>query len=150
MVCEQVLGFRVSDRTKGMVFVRCNDAHHSTAFARAGCASLNHIAFEMGDVDGVMRGVGRLRDVGMGPAWGPGRHGPGNNVFAYVIAPFGPMVEFSTAVEKVTDDYKVGAPEDWTWPEVRIDQWELSDKDFDALLRILCAARGRCDLYVFE
>jgi catechol 2,3-dioxygenase-like lactoylglutathione lyase family enzyme len=33
---EEVLGFRVSDRTKGMVFVRCNDAHHSTAFARAG------------------------------------------------------------------------------------------------------------------
>src|SRR5262245_15893673 len=32
---EQVLGFRVSDRTKGMVFVRCNDSHHSTAFARA-------------------------------------------------------------------------------------------------------------------
>jgi catechol 2,3-dioxygenase-like lactoylglutathione lyase family enzyme len=35
-IVEEVLGFRVSDRTKGMVFVRCNEAHHSTAFARAG------------------------------------------------------------------------------------------------------------------
>jgi catechol 2,3-dioxygenase-like lactoylglutathione lyase family enzyme len=132
-LAENLLGFRVSDRTKGMVFVRCNDSHHSTAFARAGFSSLNHIAFEMQDVDAVMRGIGRLRDHGMAPAWGPGRHGPGANVFAYFIAPFGPVVEFSTAVEKVGDDYKVGSPEDWTWPEGRIDQWGLSDKDNDSL-----------------
>lgn len=132
-VAEKVLGFCVSDRTKAMVFVRCNDSHHSTAFARAGFSSLNHIAFEMQDIDAVMRGIGRLRDQGMAPAWGPGRHGPGANVFAYFIAPFGPVVEFSTAVEKVGDDYKVGSPEDWTWPEGRIDQWGLSEKDNAAL-----------------
>ncbi|MFM6852512.1 MAG: VOC family protein [Sphingopyxis sp.] len=130
---EAGLGFRVSDRTKGMVFVRCNTSHHSTAFARAGLSSLNHIAFEMDDLDGVMRGIGRLRDHGMVPAWGPGRHGPGDNVFAYFIAPFGAVVEFSTAVEKVPDDYVAGAPDDWTWPENRIDQWGMSDKDFDGL-----------------
>lgn len=132
---EAALGFKVSDRTKGMVFVRCNDSHHSTAFARAGVSSLNHIAFEMEDLDGVMRGIGRLRDHGMTPAWGPGRHGPGANVFAYFIAPFGAVVEFSTAVDEVGDDYRVGSPEDWTWPEGRIDQWGLSGKDFDALGR---------------
>ena len=130
---EEALRFRVSDRTKGMVFVRCNESHHSTAFARAGFSSLNHIAFEMADMDAVMRGIGRLRDHGMAPAWGPGRHGPGANVFAYFIAPFGPVIEFSTAVEKVPDDYKAGAPEDWTWPEGRIDQWGMSDKDLTGL-----------------
>lgn len=130
---EEALGFRVSDRTKAMVFVRCNESHHSTAFARAGVSSLNHIAFEMADVDAVMRGVGRLRDHGLAPAWGPGRHGPGANVFAYFIAPFNAVVEFSTAVEKVPDDYRVGAPEDWTWPAGRIDHWGLSDKDVQAL-----------------
>ena len=130
---EEALGFRVSDRTRGMVFVRCNDSHHSTAFARAGFTSLNHIAFEMEDLDAVMRGIGRLRDQGMAPAWGPGRHGPGANVFAYFIAPFGPVVEFSTAVEKVGDDYRTGTPDDWTWPANRIDQWGLSNKDSDSL-----------------
>ncbi|MEO6092554.1 MAG: VOC family protein [Novosphingobium sp.] len=134
-VAEDVLGFKVSDRTKAMVFVRCNDAHHSTAFARAGFSSLNHIAFEMEDMEAVFRGVGRLRDHGLAPAWGPGRHGPGANVFAYFVAPFGPVVEFSTAVEKIDDDYKVGAPEDWTWPAGRIDHWGLSDKDNAALRR---------------
>lgn len=132
-LAEEVLGFRVSDRTKAMVFVRCNDSHHSTAFARAGFSSLNHVAFEMEDLDAVMRGIGRLRDAGLVPAWGPGRHGPGANAFAYFIAPFGPVIEFSTAVEKVPEDYRVGAPEDWTWPPNRIDQWGLSDKDNAAL-----------------
>lgn len=133
LFAEDALGFKVSDRTNGMVFVRCNDSHHSTAFARAGYSSLNHIAFEMPDVDAVMRGIGRLRDHGMAPAWGPGRHGPGANVFAYFIAPFGAVVEFSTAVEKVPADYRVGAPDDWTWPEGRIDRWGLSGKDIDTL-----------------
>ena len=130
---EAVLGFKVSDRTKGMVFVRCNASHHSMAFARAGFSSLNHIAFEMTDLDAVMRGIGRLRDNGAAPAWGPGRHGPGDNAFAYYVAPFGAVVEFSTAVEQVPDDYKVGAPEDWSWPENRIDQWGVSNKDVAAL-----------------
>ena len=134
-VAERVLGFRVSDRTKGMVFVRCNESHHSTAFARAGLSSLNHIAFEMQDLDAVMRGIGRLRDHKYVPAWGPGRHGPGANVFAYFIAPFNAVVEFSTAVEKVPADYRTGAPEDWTWPPNRIDQWGLSDKDVAGLRR---------------
>ncbi|WP_022681537.1 VOC family protein [Sphingobium bisphenolivorans] len=133
LAVEQVLGFHVSDRTKGMVFVRCNDSHHSIAFARAGIASLNHIAFEMSCIDSVMRGIGRLRDHGLAPSWGPGRHGPGANVFAYFIAPFGPVFEFSTAVEKVSENYKVGTPEDWTWPENRIDQWGMSDKDLVGL-----------------
>lgn len=130
---ERVLGFRVSDRTRGMVFVRCNASHHTVAFARAGFSSLNHIAFEMLDLDAVMRGIGRLRDHRLTPAWGPGRHGPGANVYAYYIAPFGPVIEFSTAVEKVPEDYRVGGPDDWTWPANRIDQWGISDKDFDGL-----------------
>lgn len=130
---EKALGFRVSDRTKGMVFVRCDHSHHSIAFARAGVATLNHIAFEMADIDAVMRGIGRMRDYGLTAAWGPGRHGPGDNVFAYYIAPFGPVIEYSTAVEKVGDDYRTGAPEDWTWPQNRIDQWGVTDKDVAAL-----------------
>ena len=133
LAAEAALDFRVSDRTRGMVFVRCNDSHHSTAFARAGFASLNHIAFEMDDLDSVMRGIGWMRDHGFTPAWGPGRHGPGDNVYAYYISPFGPVIEYSTAVEKVPANYRAGTPEEWDWPERRIDQWGVSDKDLKAL-----------------
>jgi catechol 2,3-dioxygenase-like lactoylglutathione lyase family enzyme len=123
------LGFKVSDRTAHMRFVRCNRKHHALAYAKSGLASLNHIAFEMKDVDAVMRGIGRLRDAGYDVVWGPGRHGPGNNVFGYFIAPWGGIVEYTAEVSEVGDDYKVGSPEDWKWPPGRIDHWGVSKKD---------------------
>src|SRR4029077_5347120 len=126
---ERLLGFRVSDRTRGWGLVRVNYSHHREDFARACFSSLNHGAFEMRDIDAVMRGIGRLRDHGLSPAWGPGRHGPGANVFAYFVAPFGAVVEFSTAVDKVPHDHRAGSPQDWTWPPGRIDRWGVSDKD---------------------
>jgi catechol-2,3-dioxygenase len=126
---EGVLGFRVSDRTRAMTFVRCNRKHHALAFAHAQSASLNHIAFEMPDLESVMRGIGRMRDAGVECVWGPGRHGPGNNVFGYFLAPFGGIIEYTAEVSEVGDDYRVGTPEDWKWPPGRIDHWGVSNKD---------------------
>ena len=123
------LGLKVSDRTRHMTFLRCNDVHHCIAYARAGYTSLNHIAFEMADTDAVMRGIGRLRDAGYACVWGPGRHGPGNNVFGYFVGPHGGLVEYTAEVSRVGEDYRVGAPEDWKWPQGRIDHWGVSVKD---------------------
>ena len=123
------LGFKVSDRTAHMRFVRCNRKHHALAYAKSDAASLNHIAFELPSMDAVMRGIGRLRDAGHEPVWGPGRHGPGNNVFGYFIAPYGGIVEYTAEVSEVDENYKVGTPEDWKWPPGRIDHWGISKKD---------------------
>jgi catechol 2,3-dioxygenase-like lactoylglutathione lyase family enzyme len=123
------LGFKLADRTRHMTFVRCNSAHHALAFAHAEVPALNHIAFEMTDIDAVMKNIGRLRDLGMTPAWGPGRHGPGNNVFAYFITPFGASMEYTAEVQRVDDSYRVGTPEDWKWPPNRIDHWGVSTRD---------------------
>lgn len=123
------LGFTVSDRTGHMRFLRCNRNHHCVAYAHAQLASLNHIAFEMQDLDAVMRGMTRLREAGFESVWGPGRHGPGHNVFGYFIAPYGGVIEYTAEVGEVGDDYKVGGPEDWKWPPGRMDHWGLSKKD---------------------
>jgi catechol 2,3-dioxygenase-like lactoylglutathione lyase family enzyme len=123
------LGFIVSDRTAHMRFLRCNRKHHCMAYAKAALPSLNHIAFEMSGVDAVMRGIARLREAGYEAVWGPGRHGPGNNVFGYFIAPYGGVVEYTAEVSEVGDDYRVGTPADWKWPPGRIDHWGLSKKD---------------------
>jgi 2,3-dihydroxy-p-cumate/2,3-dihydroxybenzoate 3,4-dioxygenase len=123
------LGFIVSDRTAHMRFLRCNRKHHCVAYAKAAVPSLNHIAFEMKDTDAVMRGIARLREAGYESVWGPGRHGPGNNVFGYFIAPYGGVIEYTAEVSEVGDDYRVGTPEDWKWPPGRIDHWGLSKKD---------------------
>lgn len=124
-----VLGFKVSDRSKIMDFIRCDSTHHSLAYVRTGVSALHHMAFEMQDLDAVMRGVGRLRDAGIEPAWGPGRHGPGNNVFAYYVAPFGAVVEYTSEIQRVDRSYKVGSPEDWKWPPGRTDHWGLAKRD---------------------
>jgi 2,3-dihydroxy-p-cumate/2,3-dihydroxybenzoate 3,4-dioxygenase len=123
------LGFIVSDRTAHMRFLRCNRKHHCVAYAKSAVPSLNHIAFEMKDTDAVMRGIARLREAGYEAVWGPGRHGPGNNVFGYFIAPYGGVIEYTAEVSEVGDDYRVGTPEDWKWPPGRIDHWGISRKD---------------------
>ena len=123
------LGFRVSDRTRMMRFLRCNRTHHAVAYVNSDISSLNHIAFEMRDLDAVMNGIGRLREAGYACTWGPGRHGPGHNVFGYFVAPFGPVVEYTAEVEEVGDDYRVGGPEDWRWPPGRTDHWGISTRD---------------------
>jgi catechol 2,3-dioxygenase-like lactoylglutathione lyase family enzyme len=123
------LGFQVSDRTGHMRFLRCNRKHHALAYAHAQFSSLNHIAFEMRDLDAVMRGMARMREAGFETVWGPGRHGPGNNVFGYFIAPYGGVIEYTAEVGEVGDDYKVGGPEDWKWSGGRMDHWGLSKKD---------------------
>ena len=125
----ETLGFKLSDRTRHMHFVRCNRVHHCIAYARADFSALNHVAFEMADLDGVMRGIGRMRDAGFPPVWGPGRHGPGHNVFGYFIGPHGGVIEYTAEVEEVGDDYKVGGPEDWKWPPGRTDHWGVSTRD---------------------
>lgn len=121
----QALGFTLSDRTRIMAFMNCDRDHHSIALGDTDNNALNHIAFLMPAIDDVMRGGGRMHDAGYPIAWGPGRHGPGNNVFNYFIGPFGEVIEYTTEVEQIDDCYPVGGPSDWTWPPGRIDQWGI-------------------------
>lgn len=120
---EDALGFKLSDRTRIMAFLRCSGDHHSIALADATENTLNHIAFLMPDLDSVMRGGGRMNDAGYPIEWGVGRHGPGNNVFAYFLGPFDFVIEYTAEVQQVDDTYRTGGPADWTWPHGRIDQW---------------------------
>jgi catechol 2,3-dioxygenase-like lactoylglutathione lyase family enzyme len=87
----EALGFRLSDRTRIMAFMRIpaqpSGDHHSIALADADNDCMNHIAFVMPDLESVMRGGGRMKDAGFPIEWGPGRHGPGDNAFNYFIGP---------------------------------------------------------------
>ena len=109
-----------------MAFMNYNSDHHSLALGDADNDALNHIAFVMPDVDSVMRGGGRMKVAGHSIEWGPGRHGPGNNIFNYFIDPFGVVIEYTADVQKIDDSYPVASPDDWKWPAGRIDQWGMS------------------------
>lgn len=117
------LGFRVSDRTARMNFIRCSTDHHSVAFAHANGPSLNHTAFEVPSIDALMRGSGRMKQKGFEVGWGVGRHGPGNNVFTYFLEPNGLVVEYTAEVEQVDDSYETGGPDDWAKRVGGPDRW---------------------------
>uniref|UniRef100_UPI0035CA5F47 VOC family protein n=1 Tax=uncultured Sphingomonas sp. TaxID=158754 RepID=UPI0035CA5F47 len=122
----EALGFSLTDRSKMMAFVRTNSDHHSIVIADASVNTLNHVAFQLPTWEGVMRGSGRLVDHQIPIGWGPGRHGPGNNVFAYFVDPFGFVIEYTADVLQVDETYRVGGPDDWTWPPGRTDHWGIA------------------------
>ncbi len=123
---SEVLGFRLSDTTRQFRFVRCSRDHHSIVLGFNDEPTLNHIAFELPDLESVMRGIGRMREHGYPAEWGPGRHGPGNNVFAYFVGPEELPLEYTAEMQQVEDDYKVGEPHDWGFPPGRLDQWGIT------------------------
>jgi len=116
-----VLGFKVSDWSEDqMVFLRCSRDHHSIAFNRLGHASLNHVAFEMRSINAYMRGIGRLKHAGHPVAWGPGRHGPGDNPFAYFPTPGGFVFEFTAELQQVDEAHQ---PKIWQRVPHLSDTW---------------------------
>ncbi|MBH1962683.1 MAG: VOC family protein [Comamonadaceae bacterium] len=122
----EALGFTLADRTVAIAFMNCNQDHHTLAVGVADNDALNHIAFLMPDADSVMRGGGRMKDAGHPIEWGPGRHGPGNNLFNYFIDPFGIVIEYTAEVEQVDESYVPRGPAEWKWPPGRNDQWGIS------------------------
>src|SRR5215467_7984264 len=95
---------KIEDQTGFFIdLLRCSSDHHSIAVARGEGPSLNHMAYEMSNIDGLMRGAGRLKSSGFNSEWGVGRHGPGDNVFTYFVEPNGFVVEYTAEVEQIDE-----------------------------------------------
>ncbi|MBR0816583.1 VOC family protein [Bradyrhizobium liaoningense] len=129
---QETLGFRLSDRSKLMAFLCCNSDHHAIVLAEAPLNGLNHVAFLMPDLESVMRGSGRMVDHGYPIGWGVGRHGPGDNVFAYFVDPTGAVIEYTAEVLQIDDSYVPKGPGEWVWPPGRTDQWGIAPPKSDA------------------
>ena len=123
---RDALGFTLTDTTQRLRFLSCNADHHSMVLGFTGGPTLNHIAFEMPDLESVMRGAGRMRDDGRAIEWGPGRHGPGNNVFCYFLGPEDMPVELTAEMQQVDATHRAKTPEEWTWAPGRLDYWGIS------------------------
>jgi catechol 2,3-dioxygenase len=122
-----VLGFKLSDSSHLMEFLRCSADHHSMALFRNTGPSLNHVAYEVPNIDGLMLGSGRLKQNGYNIEWGIGRHGPGNNVFSYFIEPNGFVTEYTTELDQLDDATHI--PQDaayWDKLPRKPDRWGLA------------------------
>ena len=122
----EVLGFRISDWSgEQMVFLRSDSKHHNISFNAAPHASVNHVAYLVSGIDQVMRGISNLREHGIEPAWGPGRHGPGNNIFCYFKDPFGYVAEYTSDIDYISDETK-HRPKVWPRSPDSMDRWGVA------------------------
>jgi len=140
----ETLGFRLRDETKMVSFIGCNSDHHSLGFTRVANDGVNHIAFELPSIDAVMRGAGRMKTAGYRIQWGVGRHGPGDNVFAYFIDPNEFAIEYTAEMQQIDDQtYRVGRPDDWyRGGNNNPDAWNLAEPPTAEFHRVTSASLG--------
>lgn len=107
---EGTLGFRLSDRVVDeagdttAVFFRSDEEHHSFACFRARARQLDHFCFETTSWNDIRDWADYLATLRLPLGWGPGRHGPGNNLFFMLNDPDGNAFEFSAEIEHIAYD----------------------------------------------
>jgi hypothetical protein len=107
------LGFRVSDRAAGVTWMRCDTDHHGLAVApRESGTVLHHYAFEIDGWDGIRRYLDELAVRGQKIVYGPGRHGPGFNLYTYLPEPNGACIEGYADLLRIEDE-STYEPIDW-------------------------------------
>jgi catechol 2,3-dioxygenase-like lactoylglutathione lyase family enzyme len=100
----------VSDQVSIGAFLRCDlgntpTDHHTIALVQSPKgAGLGHAAFEVSDIDNLMRGHQHLKARGAHAEWGVGRHVLGSQVFDYWRDPWGFTLEHWTDGDLLTAD----------------------------------------------
>ena len=82
-------------------FLRSDPEHHSFAAFRAPESRPDHHCYETTGWMDIRDWADRMGSLGIRLWWGPGRHGPGNNLFFMVEDPDGYKVEFSAELERM-------------------------------------------------
>jgi catechol-2,3-dioxygenase len=120
------LGYTVSDEVVNddnrlvVCFLRSDDEHHSLAFFRGSQDELDHHCYETSSWNDIRDWGDRFAKERIPIFFGPGRHGPGNNLFFMVTDPDGNRLEFSAELETVP----AGRPPSiWPDSEYTLNSW---------------------------
>lgn len=110
------LGMLESDRVLdgdllAACFLRSDPEHHSFAAFRAPESRPDHHCYETSGWMDIRDWADRMGSLRIKLWWGPGRHGPGNNLFFMVEDPDGYKVEFSAELEHLGPEVPFR-----TWP----------------------------------
>jgi len=110
---ENTLGFVATDhvlrddegggQTLTAVFYRSTPEHHSFAMFLSDAARPDHHAYEVSCWNDIRDWADHMAALEIKLWWGPGRHGPGNNLFFMVEDPDGYKVEISAELESMAD-----------------------------------------------
>ena len=77
-----------------------------TSWRARSSPGMHHIAYEMRDLNHLMTTLDHLAKHDYRLHWGPGRHGPGHNLFTYHRDPDGNVIELFTQLDVMHDEAK--------------------------------------------
>ena len=119
----EILGFEVSDVYPdamvpgGMAFLRCNPDHHGVALVggapvESASAELNHVAFEVGSLDEVVRARNHLKRHGV-PIDFDGRRRAGCQFAVEFRDPDGHRLEIYWGIDQIGSDRRARPAAEW-------------------------------------
>lgn len=120
------IGFRISDQLNDGRFcwLRSNRDHHTLAVVNVGQAGvLDHYSYDLAEWEDFKAWCDRLTDLNVDVQWGPGRHGPGNNLFVFFNDPAGTHIELSAEMEKFHDDRVEYVTRKWRPVPASVNLW---------------------------
>jgi catechol 2,3-dioxygenase len=120
------LGFIISDEvvdengTVMVVFMRSDDEHHTMAFFRGSRNEWDHHCYETNEWNDIRDWGDKFAKQRIPIFFGPGRHGPGNNLFFMVNDSDGNRVELSAEMQVVEAGTLPGV---WEHGEYTLNSW---------------------------
>lgn len=121
-----LVGFRISDQLDDgrFAWLRSNRDHHTLAIVNTGTSGdIDHYSYDLAEWEDFKSWCDRLTDENVDVAWGPGRHGPGNNLFVFFDDPAGNHIELSAEMEKFHDDRVTYVPRRWEPTPNSVNLW---------------------------
>jgi catechol-2,3-dioxygenase len=118
------VGFRVSDHMGDeFTWLRSDNEHHSLAVVNSAEPGLDHYSYDVNCWADFKTWCDELATKGQQISWGPGRHGPGNNLFVIFLDPAGHRVELSAEMERYRDDRSQQEPRRWEPKPETVNLW---------------------------
>ena len=126
---ENVLGYAASDYvntdtddpgSRKVAFYRSDPEHHSFAVFSGSEVRSDHHAYEVDDWNAIRDWADHMASLQIKIWWGPGRHGPGNNLFFMILDPHGNQVEISAELEIMPREM---AARTWPMEERSLNLW---------------------------
>jgi len=126
---EEGLGFVASDyvmldeddaSTRRVAFWRTDPEHHCFAAFQASHCRADHHAYETSGWMDFRDWGDHLANLEIPVVWGPGRHGPGNNLFFMFEDPNGDRIELSAELEHLPREM---GPRTWPHSERTVNLW---------------------------
>lgn len=122
---QNKLGFQVTDRViknngeLATCFTTSNHEHHTIACFKSSKKGMDHHSYEAGDWNHIKGWCDHFASNNIKLMWGPGRHGPGNNLFVFIEDIDGNWIEISAELETVH-----GRPvKNWPQEERTLNLW---------------------------